>query len=114
MDYRRGDIVLVNFNPHKKKEEVSKVCPAIILSDTDLNEILDLVSVVALTTNLIADSEPLRIRINKRESLKKDSDAMIEQLRNVSKERIGERVGSVSGKEMEKVEYGVKLMLELA
>ena len=113
MDYRRGDIVLVNFNPQKKKEEVSKVRPAIILSDTDLNEILDLVSVVALTTNLIADSEPLRIRINKREALQRDSDAMIEQLRSVSKERIGERVGSVSNEEMEKVEYGVKLMLGL-
>ena len=113
MDYKRGDIVLINFNPQKKKEEVSKVRPAIILSDTDLNEILDLVSVVALTTNLVEDSEPLRIRIHKREGLAKESDAMIEQLRSVSKERIGERVGSVSDEEMDKVEYGVKLMLGL-
>ena len=113
MDYKRGDIVLVNFNPQKKKEEVGKVRPAIIMSDTELNEVLDLVSVIALTTNLIEDSEPLRIRIKKREALDKDSDAMVEQLRNVSKERIKERVACVREDEMKKIEYGVKLMLGL-
>ena len=113
MDYKRGDIVLVNFNPQKKKEEVGKVRPAIIMSDTELNDILDLVSVIALTTNLIEDSEPLRIRIPKREKLNIDSDAMIEQLRSVSKERIQERVASVSEEEMEKIAYGVGVMLNL-
>jgi len=113
MDYRRGDIVLVNFNPQKKKEEIAKVRPAIILSDTELNEVLDLVCVVALTTNLIEDSEPLRIRIPQRENLKQDSDAMIEQLRSVSKERIQTRVGSASEEEMKKIEYGVEVMLNL-
>jgi mRNA interferase MazF len=113
MDYRRGDIVLVNFNPQKKKEEVSKVRPAIILSDTELNEVLDLVCVVALTTNLIEDSEPLRIRIPQRDNLKQESDAMIEQLRSVAKERIQARVGSVSEEEMKRIEYGVGVMLGL-
>jgi len=113
MDYKRGDIVLVNFNPQKKKDEVGKVRPAIIMSDTDLNDVLDLVSVIALTTNLIDNSEPLRIRITKREHLKVDSDAMVEQLRSVSKERIYEKVASVSDEEMDKIEYGIKLMLGL-
>lgn len=111
MDYKRGDIVLVNFNPQKKREEVAKVRPAIIMSDSDLNDVLDLVSVIALTTNLIEDSEPLRIRIKKREALKVDSDAMIEQLRSISKERIKKRIATVSEEEMEKIAYGVKLML---
>ena len=113
MDYKRGDIVLVNFNPQQKKEEVGKVRPAIIMSDTDLNDVLDLVSVIALTTNLIEDSEPLRIRIKKREALKVDIDAMIEQLRSISKERIKEKVATVREEEMEKIAYGVKLMLGL-
>jgi len=111
MDYKRGDIVLVNFNPQKKKDEVGKVRPAIIMSDTDLNDVLDLVSVIALTTNLIADSEPLRIRITKRADLKVDSDAMVEQLRSVSKGRIYEKIASVSDEEMMKIEYGVGVML---
>ena len=113
MDYKRGDIVLVNFNPQKKKEEISKVRPAVILSDTELNEVLDLICVVALTTNLIKDAEPLRVRISKRNKLKQESDAMIEQLRSVSKERIQAIVGSVSEEEMKKIEYGIGVMLNL-
>lgn len=113
MVYERGSIVLVNFNPQKKAEEVGKVRPALILSDTMLNDILDLVTVIPFSTNLIADAEPLRIRMAPRDKLKHESDAMIEQLRNIAKSRIGECVGYVSEEELAKVEYGVKMMLGL-
>lgn len=113
MEYKRGDIVLVNFNPQKKPEEISKVRPAIIISDTQLNAILDLVSVVALTTNLIDNALPLRVRISKKENLKEDSDAMIEQLRTVSKSRIGETLDSLNEAELAQIEYGIKAMLAL-
>jgi len=113
MDYKRGDIVIVNFNPQRKPEEIAKVRPAIIVSETKLNQVLDLVAVVALTTNLIDDAEPLRVRISKREKLDKESDAMIEQLRTVSKERIGEKLASLEMEEMEKIAYGIKEMLVL-
>ena len=112
-DYKRGDIVLVNFNPQRKPEEVSKVRPAIIISDSKLNEVLDLVTVIAMTTNLIDDAEPLRVRIVKRDKLEKDSDAMIEQIRSVSKQRLGEKIASVRKSELEKIAYGIKEMLVL-
>ena len=111
MRYKRGDIVLVNFNPQKRAQEVAKIRPAVIVSDSELNEILDLVTVVAMTTNLIDNAEPLRIRIPKRDALKEDSDVMIEQLRSVAKSRIGEKIAQVSDEEMRKIEYGIKKML---
>lgn len=113
MVYERGTIVLVNYNPQKRVDEVGKVRPAIIVSDTMLNDVLDLVSVVALSTNLIEDAEPLRIRITTRENLKANSDAMIEQLRCVSKSRIIERLGRLDGDEMKKIEHGMRIMLGL-
>ena len=113
MGYKRGDIVLVNFNPQKKSEEVAKIRPAIIMSDSQLNEVLDLVTVIALTTNLIDDAEPLRVRIIAREKLKKESDAMIEQIRSVSKQRIDEKIASLNKDELEKIAYGIKEMLLL-
>jgi len=113
MSYSRGDVVLVNFNPQKRAEEVSKVRPAIVISDSDLNQVLDLVTVVAMTTNLIDSAEPLRIRITKRDNLKQDSDAMIEQLRSVSKHRIGEKLTSLNSNELRKIEYGIRAMLRL-
>jgi mRNA interferase MazF len=70
--------------------------------------------VVALTTNLINDAEPLRIRIAKKENLKEESDAMIEQLRSISKSRIGEKLASLDENELSKIEYGIKAMLSLA
>ncbi|HIP18366.1 MAG TPA: type II toxin-antitoxin system PemK/MazF family toxin [Sulfurovum sp.] len=113
MDYKRGDIVIVNFNPQRKPEEVAKVRPAIVISDSQLNQVLDLITVVALSTNLIDGAEPLRVRIPQRENLEKESDAMIEQLRTVSKKRVGEKVGSLTNAEMEKIVYGIKEMLAL-
>jgi mRNA interferase MazF len=113
MVYERGSIVLVNFNPQKKLDEIGKVRPAIILSDTMLNNTLDLVSVIALTTNLIEDAEPLRVRIKARDSLIQDSDAMVEQLRCVSKSRIGDCIGHLGNDELHKIETGVKQMLGL-
>jgi len=109
--YKRGDIVLVNFNPQKKAEEIGKTRPAIIISDTQLNDILDLVSVIALSTHLIENSEPLRIRIKKREYLHEESYAMVEQLRSISKSRIGNKIASLIPEEMEKIELGIKAML---
>ena len=113
MDYKKGDIVLVNFNPQKRSDEVGKVRPAIIVSDSQLNQVLDLVTVVALTTNLIEDSEPLRVRINKKDKLLENSDAMIEQLRAVSKNRISEKIAALDKKEREKIDYGITVMLAI-
>ncbi|MDO8454690.1 MAG: type II toxin-antitoxin system PemK/MazF family toxin [Sulfurimonas sp.] len=114
MDYKRGDIVLVNFNPQKQPLEVAKTRPAIIVSDSDLNQVLDLVTVVALTTNIIEESEPLRILIKKRKKLLQDSDAMVEQLRSVAKVRILETLAKLSEVELKKIEYGIKTMLNLS
>ncbi|MGM0519608.1 MAG: type II toxin-antitoxin system PemK/MazF family toxin [Campylobacterota bacterium] len=111
--YKKGDIVLVNFNPQKRVQEIGKTRPAIVVSHSELNKVLDMVSVVALTTNLIDDSEPLRIRINKREKLLQNSDAMIEQLRAIAKSRIGEKIATLNKEELGKVNYGIKEMLAL-
>ena len=81
-----------------------------------LNEVLDLVTAVAavaMTTNLIDNAEPLRVRISKRERLEKNSDAMIEQIRSISKERIGDKIASLNKDELQKIEYGIREMLVL-
>ena len=113
MAYKRGDIVLVNFNPQKKPEEMGKVRPSVIISDTQLNQVMDLVMVVPMTTNLIEDAEPLRIRVKARDNLYKDSDLMCEQIRGVAKSRIGDKVSYLNNHEMEKLEHSVKQILVL-
>ncbi len=112
MDYKRGDVVLVNFNPQKRAEEMGKIRPSVIISGSQLNQIMDLVIVVPMTTNLINNTEPLRIRVKARDNLQNDSDLMCEQIRGVAKSRIGDKVSHLSRSELEKLEYSIKLILE--
>ncbi len=94
MDYKRGDIVIVNLNP-KKGDEVGKIRPAVIISGDEENEILDTVILLPLSTDLIEDMYPYRIRISKRENLKKDSDVLINQIRTLSKKRVDKKIGKI-------------------
>ncbi len=98
MEYKRGDIVIVNLNP-KKGDEVGKIRPAIIISGDDENKILDTVVLLPLSTDLIEDMYPYRIRILKRENLKKDSDVLVNQIRTLSKKRVDKKIGKISENE---------------
>ncbi len=98
MDFKRGDIVTVNLNP-KKGHEVGKVRPAIIISDDDENNVLDTLILLPLSTDLIEDMEPYRMRIEKRDNLKQDSDILINQIRTLSKQRIGEKIAELTNDE---------------
>jgi mRNA interferase MazF len=102
MDYKRGDIVTVNLNP-KKGDEVGKIRPAIILSGDDENAILDTMILMPLSTDLIEEMEPYRMRLKKRGGLKHDSDVLINHIRTLSKNRIGEKIATISEEEYEKI-----------
>ncbi|MDO8453349.1 MAG: type II toxin-antitoxin system PemK/MazF family toxin [Sulfurimonas sp.] len=98
MELSRGDIVTVNLNP-KKGDEVGKIRPAVIISGDDENSILDTVILLPLSTDLIDNMLPYRMRIAKRENLKEDSDILINQIRTLSKQRIGEKIAKLSDDE---------------
>jgi mRNA interferase MazF len=87
-DIERGTIWLANLNPQKGTEP-GKTRPVLILQDQAL---LDAghpsTIVIPLTTNLIDDAEPLRVRIKAREKLAKDSDLLIDQIRAIDNRRL--------------------------
>ncbi|NCB13734.1 MAG: type II toxin-antitoxin system PemK/MazF family toxin [Erysipelotrichia bacterium] len=98
MELNRGDIVIVNLYP-KKGDEVGKIRPAVIISGNDENSILDTVILMPLSTDLIDDMFPYRMRIKKRDNLKQDSDILINQIRTLSKIRIKEKIGEITSQE---------------
>jgi len=102
MDYKRGDIVTVNLNP-KRGDEVGKIRPAVIISGDDENTILDTLILMPLSTHLIEDMYPYRFRITKRDKLKQDSDILINQIRTLSKQRIGEKIAQLNDNEYDLV-----------
>jgi mRNA interferase MazF len=98
MEFNRGDIVIVNLYP-KKGDEVGKIRPAVIISGNDENSILDTVILLPLSTDLIDDMQPYRMRISSREDLKQDSDILINQIRTLSKIRIKEKIAKLTDDE---------------
>ena len=98
MEFNRGDIVIVNLYP-KKGDEVGKIRPAVIISGNDENSILDTVILLSLSTDLIDDMQPYRMRIKLREDLKQDSDILINQIRTLSKIRIKEKIAKLTDDE---------------
>ena len=101
MAWCRGDIVTVNLNP-KKGDEVGKIRPALVLSGNEENAILDTVIVVPLSTDLIGDMEPYRMRLPKRDRLRADSDLLLNHVRTLSRTRIGEKIAAVTRQEYER------------
>lgn len=84
----RGEIWLANLNP-RRGTEPGKTRPVLIvqsqaLLDADHPSTL----IVPLTTNLIEDAEPLRIRVSAAEQLRQDSDLLIDQLRAIDNRRL--------------------------
>ena len=100
MDYKRGDIVGINLNP-KKGEEIGKIRPCVIISNDDENKILDTIIVIPLSTQLIDDMLPYRLRLLKRDKLEKDSDVLINHIRTISKKRITSKISQITNYEYE-------------
>jgi mRNA interferase MazF len=96
-----GEIWLVNFNPSKKNNEMGKVRPAVILQSNELNlSTYPTTIVIPMSTSLIDNSDPIRMRIEKRDELEKDSDIVITQIRSVDNTRLIKRLSSLSDKEL--------------
>lgn len=94
----RGEIVLVNFNP-AKGAEMGKYRPAVVISDELDNEILPTIMVMPLSTRLEDNALPYRFRIPARQDLLQDSDACINEIRSLSKDRVKTSLAKVSKEE---------------
>ncbi|MBK5276761.1 MAG: type II toxin-antitoxin system PemK/MazF family toxin [Desulfuromonadales bacterium] len=83
-----GEIWLANLNPGRGTEP-GKVRPVLILQnqallDADHPSTL----IIPLTTNLIDNADPLRLRITAQRSLDRDSDLLVDQLRAIDNRRL--------------------------
>ena len=100
----KGEIWLANLNPAKKNNEVGKVRPVLIWQTDELNHsVYPTTIILPLTTSLVDDAEPLRMRVTKREKLQKDSDLLIAQIRAIDNSRFVEKLAVLSVAEMKRV-----------
>ena len=87
---KQGEIWLANLNPGQGSE-LGKTRPVLIIQGQAL---LDAghpsTLIIPLTTKLIENAEPLRIRVAAHGRLKHDSDLLIDQLRALDNRRLTE------------------------
>ncbi len=87
---KRGEVWLADLNP-RHGTEPGKTRPVLVvqaqpLLDADHPSTL----IVPLTTKLVEDAEPLRLRVTATGRLRKDSDLLIDQLRAIDNRRLVE------------------------
>ncbi len=86
----RGEIWLANLNPRRGTESGKPLPVLIVQAQARMDVGHPSTLVVPLTTNLIDDAEPLRIRIAAQGSLRRTSDLLIDQLRAIDNHRLVE------------------------
>ena len=100
----RGEIWLINLNPVKKSNEMGKVRPALVYQNNELNyNGYPTTIIVPLSTHLIDNAEPIRMRVKKRDKLKEDSDLIITQIRAIDNDRFIEKLATLTEEELIKV-----------
>lgn len=98
----KGDIWLANLNPSKKNNEMGKTRPVVVFQNDELNQSEYPTTIIfPLSTSLIDDAEPIRMRILKRELLEHDSDIVVTQIRAIDNERFIQKLGSLTSKELQ-------------
>lgn len=97
----RGEVWLVNLNPIKKSNEMGKVRPVVVFQNNELNHSeYPTTIIIPMSTFLIDDAQPIRMRIGARDDLEKDSDIVVTQIRAIDNERFIKKLASLSADEM--------------
>ena len=105
---KRGEVWWVSFGP-SVGGEVTKKRPAVIVSNNAANKHLNRLQVVPLTSG-VGKVYPSEARVTLGEMPGK---AMADQLTTVSKQRLLDLEGTLSGREMQDVERAIKVQLAL-
>lgn len=110
----RGEVWLANLNP-RRGTEPGKTRPVLILQAQALIDAgHPSTLIVPLTTNLIDDAEPLRIRVHAQSSIRRDSDLLIDQIRAIDNRVLGKGpLSRLDEATMERVAAAVREVLDL-
>jgi len=110
---KRGDILLVNFEPVKGSEQ-GRIRPSLVIQNDLLNKYSPLITVAPITSKIYDKEYPTNVVISKEDSaLKCDSTILLNQIRTIDKQRIIKKLGSLDKFLMNKIDLAIKICLAL-
>lgn len=110
---RRGEIYWVHLDP-SLGSEIAKTRPALVISNDIGNELAERVIVAPISSSGTARVYPFEVLLEPADSgLPKASKVLLDQIRTVDKQRLGNRIGVVSGEHMQEVNAAIRLSLEV-
>lgn len=104
----RGDIYWVDFNP-TTGSEINKLRSCVLVGATPINQARNTVVIVPLSTSAKA-RPPLTISVS---CLNKQVTAVCDQIRTVDKSRLRNQAGSLSQRDLNSLDDGLRQVLSL-
>ncbi len=113
MNIRRGDIYYADLSPVVGSEQ-GGIRPVLILQNDVGNRYSPTVIAAAITSRMSKTKLPTHIDIYaERAGLQKDSVILLEQMRTIDKQRLGEKMGHLDNETMSEVNNAITISLGL-
>jgi len=110
---KRGDIIIVDFEPVKGSEQ-GGIRPALIIQNNEGNLYSPTIIVASITSNILKKNYPINVFLSKKESkLDKDSIILCNQIRTIDKLRIRKVISNLNAHLMFQVDLALKVSLGL-
>jgi mRNA interferase MazF len=114
MKVKQFEIWIADLNP-QIGTEAGKTRPVLILQTDLLNQIIHPSTIISpLTTNVIKQSEVLRVHLRKGDAnIQENCDIMIDQIRAIDNKRLIKKIGDLPDRLIDKVKENVNIVLDL-
>ncbi len=113
MEIKRGDIILVNFEPVKGSEQ-GGIRPSLIIQNDIFNKYSPTTIVAPITSKHFKKEYPTNVFIKKDSSkLNMDSTILLNQIKTIDKKRIIKKLSFLDNFTMNKIDLAIKASLDL-
>jgi len=114
MVIRKGSIFWVDFSPGKGSEPMGRR-PGLVIQNNAINDSkINTVVMLAITSTLKYGYLPGNVILRKGEAnMPKRCVINVSQVKSVDKKSIEEKIGTLTAEKMEKVEDGLRLLLDI-
>ena len=110
---KKGEIVLVNFEPVKGSEQ-GGIRPSLVVQNDIFNKYSPTTIVAPITSKLFKKEYPTNVFVKKEDSeLKLDSTILLNQIKTIDKSRIIKKINFLDNFTMNKVNRAIKASLDL-